>query len=865
MLKKLSQLSIRYPLTTLLIVAVLTVLAASQSPKLKWETDARVYFPKGHPAIKYDEYVADVFGVKDSVIIAIVNDGGVFNTDTLARVDRITEKVSALPGVLTLRKIDVASLASASVFTGSEDTISNEPLMPSVPKDKAAIERLRTEVYNNADLFVGNLVSKDGTATMIRVQLKEGIANRYQTYFQVKGILMGELQGGGPNTADGTQAESAETANAQTTGRTDAGWPQGAASVDWQEGSQSAGQEGQWGGNGKWEGKGNWGSQQGFWDQSLSDLQTKNGDHFYLAGRPVIEVTSGQYALADLKLMVPLLCLTIIAALFFIFRNVRGVVLPLLVVMVAIIWTVGVMAFAGVPLYTISTMLPVILVAVGIGDALHLLSHYEDIVIEDVQRESRDIVAQLLNELGIPLLITTLTTAVGFMSLWWAEMPPFRMFGLFTALGILFCWLASVTLVPAALTLMRPRVSGYLQRRRSLRVHAEAGLLTRGLIALAQGLVARRGVAAVALILVVAAVGAGAQRLYVDSSWLSDFRSDSEVARATDVLNKKFDGTIFLNVVVDGNEPDAMKSPDLLSRIQKLQDYAESLPDVGGSLSLVDYLKSTNKTFHAGDPAYDVLPKTRREISEFLFLLSVSGRPEQLDTVVDYSYRQANVTISIKTDHTQRLKRIINDVRSFAKTDLAGMGVDVHMAGSANNSSVWADLLINSQVKSILLSKLGILLMAMILFRSLTAGIYTVLPVTITTLVVAGGAGWLGIPMDVSTVLAAGVAIGVGVDYSVHFIFRYAYDRRSGTDERNAALAAMRSVGKPIVFNAAVVAAGFLVLGLSQFPPHEKLGYFVAIYMIVACVAALVVLPLAFAFFRPRFVQTARLVQSEED
>ena len=594
-------------------------------------------------------------------------------------------------------------------------------------------------------------------------------------------------------------------------------------------------------------------------------MQTKNGDHFYLAGRPVIEVTSGQIALSDLKLMVPLLCLTIIAVLFVIFRNVRGVVLPLLVVSVAIIWTVGVMAFAGVPLYTISTMLPVILVAVGIGDALHLLSHYEDIVIDDVQRDSRDIVAQLLNELGVPLLITTLTTAVGFMSLWWAEMPPFRMFGLFTALGIVFCWLASVTLVPAALTLMRPRVSGYLQRRRSLRVHAEAGLVTRGLIALAQGLIARRGIAAVVLILVVAAIGAGAKRLYVDSSWLSDFPGDSEVVRATDVLNKKFDGTIFLNVVVDGNEPDAMKSPELLSKIAKLQDYVETLPDVGGSLSLVDYLKSTNKTFHAGDPDYDVLPKTRREISEFLFLLSVSGRPEQLDTVVDYSYRQANVTVSIKTDHTQRLRSIIDDVRKFAKTEFAGMGVDVHMAGSANNSYVWAELLIHSQVMSILLSKLGIFLMAMILFRSLTAGIYTVLPVTITTILVAGGAGWLGIPMDVSTVLAAGVAIGVGVDYSVHFIFRYAYDRRSGTDEGNAVLAAMRSVGKPIVFNAAVVAAGFMVLGLSQFPPHEKLGYFVATYMIVACVAALVVLPLAFAFFHPRFVQTARMVQSEED
>ena len=189
------------------------------------------------------------------------------------------------------------------------------------------------------------------------------------------------------------------------------------------------------------------------------------------------------------------------------------------------------------------------------------------------------------------------------------------------------------------------------------------------------------------------------------------------MVRATDILNKKFDGTIFLNIVVDGNEPDAMKSPQLLSKIANLQKYVESMPDVGGSISLVDYLKSTNKTFHAGDSSYDVLPKTRREISEFLFLLSVSGRPEQLDTVVDYSYRQANVTVSIKTDHTQRLRAIVDAVRKFSKTEFAGTGVAVHMAGSANNSYIWADLLIHSQITSILLSKIGILVMAMLLFR----------------------------------------------------------------------------------------------------------------------------------------------------
>jgi predicted RND superfamily exporter protein len=338
----------------------------------------------------------------------------------------------------------------------------------------------------------------------------------------------------------------------------------------------------------------------------------------------------------------------------------------------------------------------------------------------------------------------------------------------------------------------------------------------------------------------------------VDSSWIADFKKDTEVVISNDVLNKEFNGTIFLNVVIDGHHADSLKSPELLNRVQDLVAYTEGLPYVGGSVSLLDFIKTTNKTLHEQDQAYYKLPQTRQEIGEILFLLSVSGRPELLDEVVNYDYSQTNITFAIKTDHTQNLKAIIDAVRGYAAKEFTNVDVDINTAGSANNSFVWAQLLINSQIGSVLSSKILIFLVAVILFRSLAAGIHTVIPITASTVLVAGAAGWLGIPLDVSTVLAAGIAIGVGVDYSVHYISRYAFERSRGMDERAAVLASMRSVGKPIVFNAVVVAAGFMILGLSQFPPHIKLGYFVATYMVVACVAALVILPVTFAFFHPK-------------
>jgi len=862
MLKWFHSLPIRFPAVTLAIVAGLTIAAFSQFGSLKWETDARVYFPKDHPAIKYDAYVADVFGARDAIIIAIVNEKGIFNKETLERVERITSKIAKLPGVQAHRELDVDSLATASIFSGTDDAINNVALMPSVPADAAGMESLKASVYSHPDLFVGNLVSADGKATMIRAKIKEGISNRYQSYFQIKGILSGELaqgsgdSGGGawPGSKWGNGGGDGDwKGNKWNQGKTDSSEPKSP------EAESSAAKEDKKDEKGGSDWSSSEGGQQWWGDSSISDRPASNGDYFYMAGRPVIEVTSGQYALKDTKLMIPLLTVTVVVVLFALFRNLRGVLLPLLVVAISIIWTIGLMAALGVPLYTISTMLPVILVAVGIGDALHILSYYEDIVVDGKYKDNRVIVAQLMNKLSVPLLVTTLTTGAGFLSLWWAEMPPFRIFGVFTALGILFCWLVSVLLMPAALTLLKPHVSSYLQRRRSIRVHSEAGMITRVLTGLARTLMERRAASAVVITLVTVFLGIGATRLYVDSSWISDFKKGSEVELSNTVLNEKFNGTVFLNVVLDSKQEGGLKSPAILKKIERMQDFMKSKPDVGGALSIVDYLKSTNKTFHADNPKYDVLPDSAEEVGAYFYLLSMSGRPELLNAVIDYNDQRANITFAIKTDHTQRLMAIIDDVRAFAKREFAGTGITVNFAGSANNAYIWADLLIKSQIMAIMLSKIGIFLVAMLLFRSPVAAIFTVLPVALTTVWVAGGAGWLGIPLDVSTVLAAGVAIGVGVDYAVHFVYRYAYDRERKADADKATLAAVRGVGKPIIFNAAVVTSGFLILGLSQFPPNVKLGYFVAAYMVASCIAALLVLPLTLAAFKPHFRAMSRL------
>lgn len=824
MFQPLYSMVLKAPKVVVAVVLLLTLFFASQM-KMQWETDARVYMPKGHPAIIYDELVEEKFGAKDAIIIGVVNDEGVFNKETLSRIARITEKVAALDGVVANRLIDVASLSTASFFLGTETSIGAKRLMPNIPETEEAIAQLKKEVYDNADLFVGNLVSKDGKAAMIRAKLKEGIEHRYQTYWAIKGILNSEL-------GESSWGNGNWSGNEWTRGEKE--W-----SKEWQDQAKVGAQ---WGGD---QTQGDAKQQSG--EQTAAKESEPIKDRFYLAGRPVIEVSSGQQALEDLKIMIPLLLIVMAATLFLIFKTWRGVLLPMFVMTASVIWTMGIMGILGVPLYTISTMLPVILVVVGVGDAIHLLSHYYDQVLNDPQRDSKEIVAEVMRDLGAPIFVTSITTAVGFLSLLFAEMPPFKIFGIFTVVGIMACWLLSVTFIPAVLALLQPKVGSYLQKRQALRVHAEQSTLVKRLVVLVSAVLVKPRRALIAVGVVGALAFIGATQLYVNSSWMSDFNKESEIVAATNLINEKFAGTITLNIVVDGKEHDALKSPELLRAIEDMQKHAESLPYVGDSLSVVDYLKSMNKNLHEGQEEFNILPDSRAQIAEYLYLFSISGRPEELDEVSDFNYQVANVSIRIKSDQTKVLKNIIDDIRAFNAQRFKDINAEVNYAGSGNNSYVWADLLISSQTYAIFLSKLGIFLLATLLFRSWMTGLLVVAPVTMTTLLIAGASGFMGIPLDVSTVLAAGVAIGVGVDFAVHYIYRYRREVELGKNHLDATQGVIRAVGKTIVFNATVVSVGFAVLFLSQFPQHVKLGEFVAAYMVVSCIVALLLLPLLYS------------------
>ena len=776
-MRKLFGLVTAFPKITLVILIGLTVLIGFQLPNLRMETDAESMIPQNHPAIIYNDQAEEIFGIQDAVIIGIVNEtpGGIFNLGTLRLVKRVTEKLAALDGVVAVTDDDVMSLATIDNISGTDFGFEVSPFMEEVPESPSEIAALKKMIYKN-DMYVGSVISEDGTATAIYAELENGLENRIRTYRQVKALIAEEMANGGP-------------------------------------------------------------------------------EKIYIAGRPVLEVTFGEYMAEDMQKMMPLVTIVVILVLFITFRSLAGVLLPFSVVMGSVIWAMGIMAIFKVPLFIISTQMPVILVAVGTAYSIHILNKYFQERLQDPEGDKRQFILKTMDAMWKPVVMTALTTAVGFASLITAHMVPIRYFGVFTSVGVLAAMVFSLTMLPACLMIFKIKVRKFQRKPKNGHTNPHTVGVFQKILSKGGGIIfdQRRGVTYATIVMAAIAI-LGLFKISTNSSWIEGIKHTSDVYVANKVLNEKFDGTLNLYVIVEGLDPDAIKSPELLRKIDQLQTHMEKMGLVGGSRSIAEYLKRMNRVMNEDQDAFETIPETRELVAQYLLMYSMSGDPDDFDDVVDYDYRQANIWMQIKSDYTDDLTNVIRQVRAYTDTHFSDQNVKINLAGRAYTSFVWVQLLIRGQMNSLFFSILAVFVITAVMFRSFIAGIFNIIPISAAMLVNFGFMGLLGFPLDVSTALSSGIVIGVGIDYTIHFLSKYRVEIAAGQDGRQATVSTMITTGRAIFYNAMAVIAGFMVLYASNFPANQQLGGLVSINMFACFLAALTILPALLNIIQPRFI-----------
>ncbi|MFO7914534.1 MAG: MMPL family transporter [Candidatus Krumholzibacteriales bacterium] len=584
----------------------------------------------------------------------------------------------------------------------------------------------------------------------------------------------------------------------------------------------------------------------------LLDLAEKyeGPEKLYVAGRPIVEGTMAYLGPRDMKRMVPIVIAVIIIVLLMVQRSFKAGLFTLLVVLFSVVWAFGLMALLSVPIYAVSTMIPVMLIAIGVADGIHLYGHLHIFMKENPGAGRKTATRDMIREMWKPVVMTSVTTAVGFISLLTSEVYPIKYFGLFTAFGVLMAMVFSLLLVPAGLMVFG--LPGWKEK-------GEAGGDNENklLNALAGMVVKHKYATMFVTIAVVVLSILGTTQVWINSSFLDKFEEDSEIVLTDAFINENFGGTSTLNVILDSEKKDAFKHPEILRAIDSLQtDVVGSFPVVGNSFALTDYMKRMNKVMHADSARFNVIPSSRELVAQYLLLYEMSGDPENLWEVVDYNYRKANLTFQLKSDNSIALNSAIARIEEHIP-ELKDLGLTVNYAGSGYKGLVFTDLILEGQIKSLVLSLIIVIILLSLMFRKISAGIIGAVPISITAIISFGVMGLLGIPLSTTTALLSSIAIGIGIDYAVHFIERYKIYADETGDRRLAGRKTMQHSGRAIAFNAIVVIAGFLVLLASVFPPNRALGALVSMNMFTSFLGTVTIMYLLLVLFNVYFKKKA--------
>ncbi len=556
----------------------------------------------------------------------------------------------------------------------------------------------------------------------------------------------------------------------------------------------------------------------------------------HVAGRPIVEGTMAILGPKDMARTGPLVILVIAVVLFIVLRSVSRTIITLSVVLFSTLWAFALMVGLGVPVYTLSIMIPVMLIAIGVAYGIHLYSQIDYYAGGHPEASRLDTVANVIDVIWSPVLFAALTTMAGFISLLTSQVFPVKYFGIFSAFGVFAELLLSMLMIPAGIVLFGTgRKPGTAKNH--VKGEGKSGFGAR----FADALVAKPLPVSLAVVVVLALSLFGISRVWVNSSFLDNFEKDSEIVLTDAFLNRNFGGTSALNVILDAKDADAFKQPALLKLLSEAQEGALEVDKVGDAISIVDYLKRMNKVMHADSDAFDTIPDDPELIAQYLLLYEMSGDPENLWKVVDSDYHGANLMVQLKSYDSKTLDRVVAYFDTYADR-FADLGVTVRYAGSGYKSLVFADLILQGQISSLWISVVVVILLVWFMFRNLILGLIAAIPVGIAMLVNFGIMGLLNIPLTTSTAIISSIAVGIGVDYAIHFIDRYRETLKETGDPIASGRFAMSHTGRAVFLNATIVIAGFLVLLFSVFPPNRQVGALVSLNMLVAFLATVTIM-----------------------
>lgn len=569
-------------------------------------------------------------------------------------------------------------------------------------------------------------------------------------------------------------------------------------------------------------------------------------EKIWMGGLPFLRYEIQKSAIRDLAVLFPAGLVLMILFLYFSFREIKCVLLPLSVVCMSIVLAMGLMPLMGWDFSLIAVLVPIMMIAIANNYGVHIVARYQELNAGNPDLTMKEMVNRSMAALGKPVILTALTTVFGILGMAAHIMLPARQMGIVSAAGIAFALILSLFFVPALLSgLEKGAVQKSFTEKRDQ-------VVDRFLSWAGKAATGKPVITGFVFLVFMIIAAAGIPRLKVSINMEEMMPASNQMRISTGIANNHFGGTKHVSILFEGD----VRDPGLMTGMDKFGKDLRAVDGIGSVTSLATVIREISRSLNdPEDPYYDTIPDNRAAIAQYLELYSMSGDPEDLEKLVDFDFTRALLNVQFRAKDIREFRRITSHIEEM----VGNSSWAVLLAGQSLIEKEMSQMIVRGQIRSLIFALLAIAILLSLIFRSLYAGLMGGIPLFFTLICNFGLMGWAGFDLDIGTSLLSSIAIGIGVDYTIHLFWRLKSELSTGREFKEAVILSLSTTGRGITINAFSVIIGFSVLFLSALVILKTFAFLIIFSLFLCLFCALLLVPALSMIIRPEFLKNRKL------
>lgn len=563
-----------------------------------------------------------------------------------------------------------------------------------------------------------------------------------------------------------------------------------------------------------------------------SSIQNLGFDEIKVTGKIKSEQAYLYKTRYELLLFMSLAAVLVVIFLWFTFRNAWGVVVPVLVVILSIAWTIGIMTVTGKSIDIMIILMPCILFVVGMSDVIHIASQFYEKI--DEGHGKVQAIKLALKEVGFATFLTCISTAVAFLTLNTTDIQPIRDFGTYTAVGVVVAYLLSITILPWMLLRVK--------NPNRFKIHTVNERWDRALRKLLMKVYRYPIQILIGTAVIIVLSLWGISRIEINNSVLDDLKPDDPIKKEFEFFDAHFGGVRGFELSLKSQEKQGILSWKTTEELRKIEQYLIDTMHIGGLVSPLSFLRLMNQAVHDGLPEWNRLPVTQAEHDSLIRKIKPYLKEKAVRQLITTNGEYGRMAGRLKEKGSKAVGLKNDSLLQFIDK-LPSSTVEYRITGSSDLIDKSNLYLTQNMLEGLSLDIAVLMLIIWLIFRSWRMMLLSVLPNIIPLFVIAGIMGFAGVEMKVTISIIFSIAFGIAVDDTLHVISRLKIELEKGYSLPMALRITFLSTGKAMILTAMVIASGFSTLMLSDFKSTFYVGLLISLTLVIALLAELVLMP----------------------